>query len=79
MLTSEASDLSRGSSTADGTVQTKVPQHAKVWRLDRIQEITVGGGGDFVVWLHDGSSPRLSRGYCDRMLGSAGEYEVRAR
>jgi two-component system LytT family response regulator len=50
-----------------------------VVNLDRIKEITVGDGGDFMVWLHDGASLRLSRGYRDRLLGSDGECQVRAR
>ena len=50
-----------------------------VVNLDRIKEITLGDAGDFLVWLHDGSSLRLSRGYRDRLLGSEGEREVRAR
>ena len=50
-----------------------------VVNLDRIKEITLGDAGDFVVWLHDGSSLRLSRGYRDRLLGSEGEWQGRAR
>jgi two-component system LytT family response regulator len=50
-----------------------------VVNLDRIKEITLGDAGDFVVWLHDGSSLRLSRGYRDRLLGSENEWQARAR
>jgi two-component system LytT family response regulator len=50
-----------------------------VVNLDRIKEITLGDACDFVVWLHDGSSLRLSRGYRDRLLGSEAEWQARAR
>ena len=50
-----------------------------VVNLDRIKEITLGDACDLVVWLHDGSSLRLSRGYRDRLLGSEGDWQARAR
>ena len=50
-----------------------------VVNLDRIKEITLGDACDFVVWLHDGSSLRLSRGYRDRLLGSEGDWQAKAR
>jgi two-component system LytT family response regulator len=47
--------------------------------LDRVKEITLGDGGDFVVWLQDGAGLRLSRGYRERLLGAEGEWQVRLR
>jgi two-component system, LytTR family, response regulator len=47
--------------------------------LDRVKEITLGDGGDFVVWLQDGAGLRLSRGYRERLLGSDGEWQMRLR
>jgi two-component system LytT family response regulator len=47
--------------------------------LDRVKEITLGDGGDFVVWLQDGEGLRLSRGYRERLLGSEGEWQMRLR
>jgi two-component system LytT family response regulator len=48
--------------------------------LDRIQEIALGEGGDFIVRLQDGSTLRLSRGYRDRLLGAMdGESAGRPR
>jgi two-component system, LytTR family, response regulator len=48
-----------------------------VVNLDRVKEITLGDGGDFVVWLQDGAGLRLSRGYRERLLGADGEWQVR--
>ena len=50
-----------------------------VVNLDRVKEITLGDGGDFVVWLQDGAGLRLSRGYRERLLGSDGEWQMRLR
>jgi len=50
-----------------------------VVNLDRVKEITLGDGGDFVVWLQDGAGLRLSRGYRERLLGADGEWQVRLR
>jgi two-component system LytT family response regulator len=50
-----------------------------VVNLDRVKEITLGDGGDFVVWLHDGASLRVSRGYRERLLGAEGEWHARVR
>ena len=50
-----------------------------VVNLDRVKEITLGDGGDFVVWLQDGAGLRLSRGYRERLLGSEGEWQMRLR
>jgi two-component system, LytTR family, response regulator len=50
-----------------------------VVNLDRVKEITLGDGGDFVVWLQDGAGLRLSRGYRERLLGSEGEWQPRLR
>ena len=50
-----------------------------VVNLDRVKEITLGDGGDFVVWLQDGAGLRLSRGYRERLLGSDGEWQTRLR
>ena len=47
--------------------------------LDRVKEITLGDGGDFVVWLQDGAGLRLSRGYRERLLGAEGEWQPRPR
>ena len=55
--------------TLDPTVFARI-HRSTVVNLDRVKEITLGDAGDFVVWLHDGSSLRLSRGYRDRLLGS---------
>jgi two-component system LytT family response regulator len=50
-----------------------------VVNLDRVKEITLGDGGDFVVWLQDGAGLRLSRGYRERLLGADGEWQPRLR
>jgi two-component system LytT family response regulator len=50
-----------------------------VVNLDRVKEITLGDGGDFVVWLQDGAGLRLSRGYRERLLGSEGDWQMRLR
>ena len=50
-----------------------------VVNLDRIKEITLGDGGDFMVWLQDGAGLRLSRGYRERLLGSEGDWQPRLR
>ena len=70
--------LTELSETLDPAMFARI-HRSTIVNLDRVKEITLGDGGDFVVWLQDGAGLRLSRGYRERLLGSEGEWQMRLR